>query len=160
MTLSPELLNAIEAGCDGVSPGPWEADGVKNDGFTSYEVTDPNGLSVCDTYNAGTIEIQEEGGRAWDEQGRKNMAHIARLDPATVLELVAGYRRGLAGERGPVESVFRMTYSPEQKLALGALTFGAIADPPLLTTEDCRVLMELMTDFETRIRSALEAPHV
>jgi hypothetical protein len=23
MTLSPELLNAIEAGCDCVTPGPW-----------------------------------------------------------------------------------------------------------------------------------------
>lgn len=82
--ITPEALEAIIAGCDGVTPGPWESDGVKNDGFTSYEVTDPNGRSVADTYNAGTIEVHEEDGSAWDEQGRKNMAHIARLSPQVV----------------------------------------------------------------------------
>ena len=83
-TLSVEELNEIIAGCKGVTPGEWTADGVKNDGFTSYEVTDQNGRSICDTYNAGAAEIIQEDGRPWDEQGRKNMAHIARLSPERV----------------------------------------------------------------------------
>jgi len=83
-TLSERLIREIIEGCEGVTPGPWESDGIKNDGFMSYEVTDPNNRSVADALNAGVIEVQEEEGRGWDEQGRKNMAHIARLDPATV----------------------------------------------------------------------------
>lgn len=86
--LSDEQLREIREGCEGVTPGPWEADGAKNDGFESYEVQAPSGKSVVDTFNSGSIEIHEEDGRAWDEQGRKDTSHLARLDPQTISALI------------------------------------------------------------------------
>jgi hypothetical protein len=82
MTLSPELLNAIEAGCDGVTPGPWA---VMRDKFHFDSLTDIR--SEVGQFIAST-------GGTW-EYLEPNAAHIAHLDPATVLELVAGYRAGL-----------------------------------------------------------------
>jgi hypothetical protein len=80
MTLSPELLNAIEAGCDGVTPGPWRND--NGEGYSINSIWAPKRILVA----------QAVGDSA---EADANAAHIARLDPATVLELVAGYRAGL-----------------------------------------------------------------
>jgi hypothetical protein len=84
MTLSPELLNAIEAGCDGVSPGPWQLEaGAK----PPFAVVRPAGEAELGTYSVAR--------EVW---WHANAAHIARLDPATARELVAGYRAWLASE--------------------------------------------------------------
>jgi hypothetical protein len=82
MTLSPELLNAIEAGCDGVTPGPWS---IRHD--TCAE---------CSRRGAAEYDIPElPGGYHAQFSEQADAAHIARLDPATVLDLVAGYRAGM-----------------------------------------------------------------
>jgi hypothetical protein len=149
--LSPELLNAIEAGCDGVSPGPWETDTTRSDGsygfgedtyegFDAYQLIGPplypggRDVVICDTLNSDASLINEEFGEeshnAWDEQGRKNMAHIARLDPATVRELVAGYRRGLAGEEREREARAALAKVTEERDALARVRDGYLPDPP------------------------------
>lgn len=116
--LTLEQIEEIECGCEGVTPGPWESDSTKSEGsygsgedvhegFDAFEVIAPalypggRPVIVCDTLNsdAGAIEEEwdEDGHSAWDEQGRKNMAHIARLDPSTVRALCTLARKGLAG---------------------------------------------------------------
>jgi hypothetical protein len=196
--LSPELLNAIEAGCDGVSPGPWETDTTRSDGsygfgedtyegFDAYQLIGPplypggRDVVICDTLNSDASLINEEFGEeshnAWDEQGRKNMAHIARLDPATVRELVAGYRRGLAPVKiKPLEwrwieygfpplwrAVTRIAVydveevsgsdGPSYDALRGVVNIGNYEDPDLAKAACQR-------DYEANIRSALEVPHV
>jgi hypothetical protein len=84
MTLSPELLNAIEAGCDGVTPGPW---------VVLYDVLHSDSLTEIVSEDR---HIASTGGTCPDMEA--NAAHIARLDPATALELVAGYRAWLKSE--------------------------------------------------------------
>lgn len=99
--IEAERLREILAGCEGVTPGPWEADGVRNEGgsgrFESYQVLavtlDYYGKppALVDTINSERIELHEDGDSeshsVWDEQGRKDTAHIARLDPATVANI-------------------------------------------------------------------------
>lgn len=120
--VSDDKLREILAGCQGVTPGPWEADVTRNDGdygsgdevhsgFESYQVlAEVRGQSaaVVDTINASHLitevaeEYDEDGHSAWDEQGRKNAAHIARLDPATVSNIIADYLRLREFERRAV----------------------------------------------------------
>jgi hypothetical protein len=162
--LSPELLNAIEAGCDGVTPGPWA---VMRDKFHFDSLTDIRsevGQFIAST--GGTWEYMEP-----------NAAHIARLDPATARELVAGYRRGLAPvkikplEWRWIEYGFPPLWSAVTRIAVydveevsgsdgpsydalrGVVNIGNYEDPDLAKAACQR-------DHETRIRSALEAPHV
>lgn len=124
--ISDERLAEIIKGCEGVTHGPWEADGVRNDGdygsgedahsgFESYQVlAEVRGTSsaICDTINAGYqitevhVESDEDGHHAWDEQGRKNLAHIAHLDPQTVLSLVTELQQHRAAL--PTEPTCRM----------------------------------------------------
>jgi hypothetical protein len=107
--VSDDKLREILAGCKGVTPGPWESDserteGIYGSGAETYEGFDAyvvysaveyygKPASICDTSNSGVILVEEEfdepGHHAWDEQGRKNMAHVARLDPATVSSIVS-----------------------------------------------------------------------
>jgi hypothetical protein len=49
MTLSPELLNAIEAGCDGVTPGPWRVKDANRIACLDYDVV----LELVAGYRAG-----------------------------------------------------------------------------------------------------------
>lgn len=91
-TVSAELLQQIIDGCEGVTPGPWWSDSERSEGgsgsFDAYAVYGPERFgrpsSICDTHNAGEIALEQDDGRPWDEQGRKNMAHVGRLDPDTV----------------------------------------------------------------------------
>jgi hypothetical protein len=100
MTLSPELLNAIEAGCDGVTPGPWAYEPYGDTGQYGVGLLvapDPDGETPLSGYVSSGYGILVEAA-APEVEGAQNAAHIARLDPATVLELVAGYRAWLASE--------------------------------------------------------------
>jgi len=98
--VSEERLREILDGCEGVTPGPYEVEeiGNRDDGigkFTSYEVTGLVGAgsrrSIIDTLNSGSMSIEveydEDGHSAWDKQGERDTAHIARLDPATVASM-------------------------------------------------------------------------
>jgi hypothetical protein len=92
-------LSAIVEGLKGVTPGPWWADSERSEGgdgrFDAFAVYGPEQRygrpsSICDTHNAGEIVIQHEHDTTpWDEQGRVNMDHIARCDPATMQSIAA-----------------------------------------------------------------------
>lgn len=176
MIITKEEIEAVLAGCDGVTPGPYESDGIKNDGFESYEVTDPNGRSIADTLNAGSIEIYEEDGHSWDEQGRKNMAHIARLPPEFVrdlatlaLEALSSREAGWQGKIKPLEwddTTFGAISSAESYFVerSGAAIwvrrghFGTIQMPDgrariFKTAAEAKAAAQ--ADYEARIRSAL-----
>ncbi len=108
--LPEDKLREIIAGCEGVTPGPWEADGVRNEGgsgrFESYHVLAVSlerygkQPSLVDTLNSDCIELLEDGDSeshsVWDEQGRKDTLHIARLDPATVSAMASELLRSRA----------------------------------------------------------------
>ena len=120
--ITNDELRAIIAGCKGVTPGPWGTDAMRSDGsygsgedthegFEAYKVTGgplyPGGreVSICDTLNSDAASIEEEFGEeshhAWDEQGRKNMEHIARLSP----EVVSALATELLASRASAEGV-------------------------------------------------------
>jgi hypothetical protein len=94
-------IDSILAGTKGVTPGPWEIEECENRDdsvgrFTSYAVSGsvPGSSyrkNLVDTLNSSVIELHveydEDGHSAWDEQGAKDAAHIARLDPQTVSAL-------------------------------------------------------------------------
>ena len=80
-------LSEIESGCEGVTPGPWRG-GHRCDGW----LTAPN--PDIPTKRCGIGEIY----------ARIDASHIARLDPATVRELVRLARIGLASESKSVPS--------------------------------------------------------
>lgn len=102
-TVSEERLAEMLAGLEGVTPGPWEADGVRNEGgsgrFESYQVLAVSlerygkPPSLVDTLNSAQVELHEDGDSeshsVWDEQGRKDTLHIARLDPETVRSIIS-----------------------------------------------------------------------
>ena len=75
--LTPDQLDEIEAGCEGVTPGPWEARVYTVDLHEFADVDGPGGQPV--------VEVA----------GKFNAAHIARLSHEVVRELVRGYREGL-----------------------------------------------------------------
>lgn len=149
MTITTERAQEIIAGCEGVTPGPWECEDVENrqdndpPRFTSYEVvgqtTSVSRHSICDTLNSGsmaiTVESDEDGYSAWDEQGRLDMAHIARLDPATIrdafTELLTLRQRESdykAAIQGAVEALGALLLADEEteKILWGALPDSAI----------------------------------
>lgn len=87
-------IEELRKGLEGVTPGPWWSDSERGDQFDAYAVyfepkyLDGKPSSICDTHNAGAIELEQEDGRPWDEQGRKNMAHIARCSPEVIRALL------------------------------------------------------------------------
>jgi hypothetical protein len=78
------------------TPTPWSVEAVRNEGdygdggpdcrsgFDSFSVVDASGRVVADTLNSDhriclvQDECDEDGMRAWDEQGQKNAAFIVR----------------------------------------------------------------------------------
>jgi hypothetical protein len=108
MTLSPELLNAIEAGCDGAQGGPYKLDkfaayiwapSEKGGDFPLMDDIAENG-KVARMRGWGYYTGKGHGALGLDpdeavRRTRLTGEHFARLDPATARELVAGYRRGL-----------------------------------------------------------------
>jgi hypothetical protein len=150
MTLSPELLNAIEAGCDGVTPGPWKR---------CAHLRDPRIDTTCGCGyrggiwgNDGETLVLEMGTdpyrEGWEmipvatrDAQLRDAAHIARLDPATARELVAGYRRGLAGEEREREARAALAKVTEERDALARVRDGYLpdpSDPPALKDRDGR----------------------
>jgi hypothetical protein len=85
MTITTEQLDALEAGLEGVTPGPWKQGASQRDQVLRVQTTP---LLI-----AGTIDAPDA-------------AHIARCDPDTIRELIRGYRLGLEAERGwqPIET--------------------------------------------------------
>lgn len=91
--VSGETIEEMLAGLDGVTPGPWWADSDGGDEFRAYAVFGPHERygkpsSICDTHNAGEVVLEQEDGKPWDEQGRKNLNHIARCDPDTMRSIL------------------------------------------------------------------------
>lgn len=103
-------LAELRAIAEKASPGPWSCDSERSEGsyghgddvregFDAYVVYSASSerfgkaLAICDTLNSDVAEVHEEfdedGFRAWDEVGRRNMEFIAAFDPPTVLALLA-----------------------------------------------------------------------
>jgi len=94
MTFDP---TAVRARLAAITPGPWTYDATKNEGsygsgpdthegFDSYQVLGEvrgKEVVICDCVNSDVIEVlvedgdDENGGSAWDDQGRKNMEFVA-----------------------------------------------------------------------------------
>jgi hypothetical protein len=99
MSITLEKLDEIERGCEGVTPGPWEI-GAAGD----YQPDSKHGPDFTpihsDTWGAFVSVVtstDNAGGRVGtSEQGQRNLAHIARLDPDTVRELVSLARSALS----------------------------------------------------------------
>jgi hypothetical protein len=194
MTLSPELLNAIEAGCDGVQGGPYKLDkfaayiwapSEKGGDFPLMDDLAENG-KVAGMRGWGHYTGKGHGalGLDADEAVRRTRLtgeHIARLDPATVLELVAGYRAGLAPAKiKPLEWHFfnlRHNYGKRSWEVYGVghkyelidlgedsydrgdgLRFYLRGIGQHSTKEDAMAAAQ--ADYEANIRFALEVPHV
>jgi hypothetical protein len=86
MTLTPEQLDEIEKGCEGVTPGPWVYSEDGDDDF----ISSPKGRGDvhCDTsYYPSGLKTEDA-------------MHFARLDPTTVRELVRLARMGADLEQG------------------------------------------------------------
>lgn len=121
-----EVLAEIVAGLKGVTEGPWQS--VEHDtedgsgGYVGYAVeavsekTWLDGKSIVDVYNSGVtaieVEHDEDGGsHAWDEQGRKDTAHIARCSPDRIL-LLAAYAEELRGALKLAQKALAMMIDP------------------------------------------------
>lgn len=110
MTEAYKIAAELRAGLAGVTGGLWESDSTRSDGsygagddvhegFDAYQVIAPplypggRDVVICDTLNSDATEVAEEwdedgGHSAWDEQGRKNMAHIARCSKPNILAIL------------------------------------------------------------------------
>jgi hypothetical protein len=110
MTLTSTKVKEIAAGTEGVTPGPWER--VDCDNHTdrgkvhSYAVSQFDAKwspHIVDALNSGVaserVESDEDGSYVWDEQGEKDLAHIANCDPDTVKELCRLALIGIEAER-------------------------------------------------------------
>jgi hypothetical protein len=82
MTLTLEQIEAIEAGCEGGTPGP-------------YFVPPNNPAAVCREGQFGAVAKCSE---RLGEFNERDALHFANCDPATILALCAGYRKGLEVE--------------------------------------------------------------
>lgn len=82
MTITHELLDEIERGLDGVPPGPWKS--FAGCGYGVWAEHGPNATAICLPYGPRRSPQKPIVG-----------AHIARLDPQTVGELVRLARIGL-----------------------------------------------------------------
>jgi NTP pyrophosphatase (non-canonical NTP hydrolase) len=97
--LTDNEINAILAGCEGVTPGPWLADSEKSDGcygsgedchegYYTSTLCDAKGRRIADALNCDVGELHEESSEddhyAWDEQSGLNFAHLSRCDPDTI----------------------------------------------------------------------------
>lgn len=71
-------LDEIEAGCEGVTPGPW---------FQS-------GYVHAMGWGVDSSRQHEDAPLICENAVQKDAAHIARLSPEVVRELVRGYREG------------------------------------------------------------------
>lgn len=88
MTDIREVLDEIEKGCEGVTPGPWKAEQTGNEWHVFMLSTDE------------TICVIEEWSREIDGA---DAAHLARLDPQTMLAIIELARKGLAADAGATE---------------------------------------------------------
>ena len=79
MSITPEKLDEIECGLEGVTPGPWEAEKGGRGSWIKGSTSEWAAMGCGDT----------------DASADANSEHIARMDPATVRELVRLARVGM-----------------------------------------------------------------
>jgi hypothetical protein len=108
MTDNTRKLDEIEAGLEGVTPGPWRViiddDGNPLSGRPSIDASDELDCSIV--HWDGFVQEYWRSARG-DREIHANAAHIARLDPDTVRELVRLARIG-------AETEARRTYLSEK----------------------------------------------
>lgn len=88
--LTTEQVEEILAGCEGVTPGPWET-GVPGDYPPASQLDGDHTPVHSDTWGAFISVVtgidRGDGRVGTSQQGKSNLAHIARLDPQTVSSL-------------------------------------------------------------------------
>jgi len=88
MSITPEQLDEMERGLEGVTPGGW----IGRDLYAPY--VDPSFVVARNPATSGGIGVLA---RAFSS---KDAAHIARCDPDTIRELVRLARLGAETEKG------------------------------------------------------------
>ncbi len=121
--LSDEALEAIEAGCAGVTPGP-------------YRVEDKSGV-YGDMFKVAECECDHD--MRW-RTARANAAHISRLDPATILSMVHEIRAARTA-RAAVQPVMEAASEVVTRL-VGEYEFRGDSGDYTPTDQE-RVLLEL-----------------
>ena len=96
-----EVLDEIEKGLPGVTPGPWWAEpeyDAEDRGCSIIAATEYGALPGNPTRGqvAFATELSPEHGHV----AEANAAHIARLDPQTMLTIIELARKGLAADAG------------------------------------------------------------
>lgn len=97
MTDIREVLDEIEKGLPGVTPGPWavyEGSSWRRIGTAGHRYDDCAVLYPV-VASDGHPDLSS---RAGDREA--NLAHIARLDPQTMLAIIELARKGLAADAG------------------------------------------------------------
>lgn len=92
-TLTAERLDEIERGCEGVPPGPWSATPQK--GVVGH-------CMVAQVFDADDISMLDIDPRDEEMIASRLSSYFSRLDPQTVLALVAMARASLAQRAEPV----------------------------------------------------------
>lgn len=93
--LSLERIAEIERGCEGVTPGPWGFEQTA-EGMADMRVFSDRGMAHRHGFTVALVAPQQEDFDA---------AHIARLDPATVLALCSAARKGIQSPGGVRDAV-------------------------------------------------------
>lgn len=130
MTITPEQLDEwkrLAGAAAKAAPGDWDTDTIDNDGggsghFDSYCVFIAGkpgeiGKGIVDTLNSDNISVEvdgdEDGIRAWDENGRRVVEYIAAFDPPATLALIAEVER----LRAEAETIRDLVLSEAAKVA-------------------------------------------
>jgi hypothetical protein len=108
--MTPDRIQEILEGCEGVTPGPWYRESTENEDeegkFTSFSLCADDG-TIADTLNSDIATLKEEQDITEDGVfydlvdivGVQNIDHLSRLDPDTVRQLCLLALKGLEAEK-------------------------------------------------------------
>lgn len=103
--MTREQIEEIRKGCDGVTPGKWNA-AAKPSSVVGWPIVSQTGRNIASMNYVqwSSTNPAVSGDRAFNRESKSNAEHIARLDPATVralcdlalagLDAEAAFRRG------------------------------------------------------------------
>lgn len=112
-----ELIAEIEAGLEGVTPGPWEQAAPLDKVCTGYR--DASGTMLPSNYGVTghSKTVAKCAGQSWMDDGEeiRNAAHIARCHPGNIAALIARIRQAEA-ERDEERSAANALLSQNEDL--------------------------------------------
>lgn len=143
-TLTPELFDEIEAGCEGVTPGPWRL--IESFDEDDAAVTCDARIGMC-----GIAEIRNalvDPDNAYDKEQRNNAHHIANCDPDTIRALIATARSVAALEA-------RIAALEEALRDIAVYGCGMLSQPAAMNSPEETWLRMRIAEYEKRARAAL-----